>query len=357
MDNRLFGPAQAPLDNPVQVTEWLARHFGQRFNRLGLRSQIRIAIGAGAVVSQQLLNFVQGTASLFSPVMSDRKRKYSEVEVDSGGSFHNLRGSAQMEEGRFPPGTPAETRINALSSSGSASSAADTAHGKGRETRVVTPPRHICFGIPDYFTTKLMYVNGSWLTLQPALNSSSADYEIRVNSVYDTLSLHAGEQQPTWRNFFAALYTHYTVLNMEYHVTFEQKANTTNGTDIDVMYRTYGSIVPGSYGQSHLSLQTDPMVKWKTLYANADKAESVTFSGNIDHDDYINNIQEVQDDSKDQIWSPVGADPALTHVLRFMPRRRTGTSPEGSSLLYISHKLIYTVQFRQLQQAYYFTAS
>lgn len=363
MDNRLFGPAQAPLpiDNREELTRWLARQFGNRFNRLPITRQLQIALGAGAVVSHSLISLVSNMAPI--PPW-ERKRKFEEFSVDPNGggviekrSFTNLRRQAQMDDPSSVADVPAVSSLRGSAPAAASSGGVSDAYGKGKETRVVPPPRHIAFGIPDFYTAKLMYNNAQDLTLGAALDSATADYEIRVNSIFDVLSIGAGSQQPTWRNHFSTFYDYYTVLSMEYHVTFEQKANASNGTDLDINMRTYGSIVPSSYTQYSAVLQNDPMVTWKVLELDTTRTTRVTFSGVLTHQDYLDNIQEVQDNTEDEVWTPMGQNPNLVHVLRFMPRRRTGTAPAGNSLVYVDHKLVYTVQFRQLKQAYHFNSS
>ena len=114
--------------------------------------------------------------------------------------------------------------------------------GVAHETPITIPPT-INYGMPDTWTTKLPF-HGTFLV---KVNENTANFEIRMNSIYDiirtTLSTYAGlgsngysyqnstgadlygaiknsNNQPAWRPFFASRYVYYTVLETDWRLDF-----------------------------------------------------------------------------------------------------------------------------------------
>lgn len=233
-----------------------------------------------------------------------------------------------------------------------AANPADTGNAKGRTTEVVPLPRHVTFGMPDFFTTKLMFTDFQELdwAANTGVDVDTNDYEFRMNSIHDVNINRTGTQPPRWRSHFEAMYTHYTVLSCEFKI----RLINLNESNWEIMWRTYGDVVPAVPNVSLDILKRDPHLKSKTLFGMNTHDNLVELNGFITHQDYMNNIQEVHQDASDQIWAETNGDPTLMHKLRIYMRRHVdGVANEK---IRFDAKLIFTVQFRELKQAYQFNA-
>ena len=286
---------------------------------------------------------------------SDNTVEYKVTDTGKRQKIDSLSNLLNKKQKTMATAPPKEEELNATE--GFSRGINTVANAKGRETQVVPIPRHVTFGMPDYFTTKLIWTyQDSWdWDTNTTTNYAGLDREYRMNSIYDVDINDAGQQQPKWRDHYAAMYNYYTVLNCEYQIRFENLQSTTatvRPTSWYILYRTYGDIEPSSYTQEIEGLLLDPHMKYAYLRGGYTDTYDTLISGNVNHKDYMNNLQEVSQDTNDRIWTAVGSDPALTHKLRIMPRR-IHTGDTGQRMKVIT-KLIYTVQFRELDQSYQF---
>lgn len=223
-------------------------------------------------------------------------------------------------------------------------------YGKGENTKIVPLPRHVAYGLPEVFTTKLKYNNDSFEGLPLTVNSTAADLQIRINSIFDILYT-ANADVPQWRNQFCTFYDFYTVIGLEWKFTFQ--CGELGPTDIDILWNTYGSQVPtGGFGGSAEYLLADPRMN-VVSDVNTYERSPVVIGGYLSHLDFSKHINEIQQDGNDKVWTATNTYPDLVHFLRIMPRRREAlTGPVATSMYRL--ELTYLVQFRQLKTAYKF---
>jgi len=324
-------------------------------NNWGLRNQVKLYAGAFGLAAYGVGKAVEGavnTVAHFGTPNTKKRLRFDSPATDKENtpdqppakrSFKNLPSTTEMEPSKEQE-PMAEARIGG---------AAGIANSKGRETQVIPLPRHVAFGLPDFFTTKLRYRDFQNLqfTTNTAFNYAGKDIKLRVNSIYDVDYGLSGDQQPQWRDFYAAKYNYYTVIGCEYKIHFYNfnpvaSANSWP-TPWWICHRTYGDNVPNSFTLTHSDLLKDPHMKASYLPGDFNSVGTTTMSGYISHQDYKNNLQEVSQDGNDLIWTPINSDPTLTHDLYIMPRRIT-TGEIGEIVKY-EIELNYTVQFRELK--------
>lgn len=300
---------------------------------------------ARAVAAGTISTFAaQHTGSSSRSIRRANKRQHLQELQGPNQSNKRLRGTTNDEP------------MNALEAADAGMQVVAGNDGKGKETPLTPLPQAIGFGWPETFTSKHMLSYGLQ-TSSSTTNAVTGDLYIRINSIWDCIANVAAEQKPTWRVEMATRWKKYSVINMEYHIKVEVDNSGTFASNdpIDVCYRTYGAVTPSSLAVTSTVLRKDPQINWETIYPNnVDVVSGITLHGDLNYADYEKNIVEVTSDTTDQIWTDVTADPGLTHQLYIMPRYRADTASPTQVALHYDVKLVYTVQWKQLQQDYKF---
>ena len=284
-------------------------------------------------------------------------------------SDSNLRGNTKMSrpsrhiettEAAAAAGDPMNT-----SAPEAASGPTATANSKTHETQVTPIPRNIKPGLPEYFTTKLVYTDLRALDIDRTTDNNGADLQVRLNSIYDVLDSVTGQQQPRWRTYFSTIYDYYTVIGTEVHITGIMRRNNSGisrGIDAPVrmLWRTYGADTPSTLAVDAETLLQDLNYKHHTYLPIGDN-EDVGFrlpTMYFTHKDYMDKIEEIKQDDKEEIWTPVGASPGLNHRLIVSPRTMfdLGETAMVNNKIQVTYQLkfVYTVQFKESKIGYKF---
>ena len=282
------------------------------------------------------------------------------MEVDyRGRSFPNLPDSEQMVDrpekkrkfaGDNVPASEEESPV-VMESMSLTSDSRNNAYGKGRETQLVPLPRKITVGLPEYFTTKHRGFNRSTWNWSADLSETNSgnDIGVRGNSVYDAGWPNLGTF--SWYNFYKSVYQQVCTISMEYKFTFTNYSS----SDFYVHFRTYGETKP-AFGVNTVDLMQDPTMERILVPYDGTRRAVVSKGGFLTHKDYEANIQEVAQDSKDNLWTAVDTAPALSHYLYVMPRRKNVTllPPATNEKILVEFEVIYTCQWRDMRAEYKF---
>lgn len=196
-------------------------------------------------------------------------------------------------------------------------------------------------GIPDYFTTRLRYARQAKYVLEKQF---AADQDFRLNGIYDVDGSLSTAQQPPWRDQWAALYTHYRVLETRIHVRVE---NTINETMFFCGLVQRGTSLGGLYGRPE-------RFKMSKHGFAIELGQALSGDDNILHWSYTYKPESItsrpEEESNTIVWCPIGANPVgpdhhlLLHYTNF-EGTVPGSQATGINCL-VSYELEYVVQFR-----------
>ena len=270
--------------------------------------------------------------------------------------------------------------------------------GAIKETKISPQTPH--YGLPDTTTVILPYTQYITVVTNPTYNDNTINFELRLNSPYDCFKTGTNNQTdggpigagryrvkpgtgttwpnpaqpypiqtsadpnqseaPQWRDYFAKIYDVYSVLGVEYEITYHHPRSGRN-SDMAVAYginsssnANAGRIFPDA--RMH-DMEYWPDLKWLVVKDQNDGKSDDSYA--VIKGYYIPGSakRNTQNDEDVKTWTKVTELPSLNEELRCHHSPAAFNNATGSIAVMCKIQLKYIVQFKDKKQSIRYPAS